>query len=222
MRLSIDIVSLNATFVTVATAEFGDRASCRLQDIREVDREGAAFVSPANSLGFMDGGIDAVLRDRFPGCEDRLKKRIRELGILTELGRPYLPVGSAHWQPVGPNTVLISAPTMFMPHDVSGTRNAYWAMMAALCAAADARVRRLVVPSLCCGWGRMSVTVAAAQMREALDDWTAGRRPTPVRDAGAGWILLPSRDAEQPANHDTREIGVGTYADGPVKEVIIH
>ena len=221
MRFSIEIVSLNATFVTAAAVVFGDRAICRLQDIREVDREGAAFVSPANSLGFMDGGIDAVLRDMFVGCEDRLKQRIRELGLLTGLGRPYLPVGSAHWQAVGPNTVLISAPTMFLPHDVSATRNAYWAMMAALCAAADAQVGRLIVPSLCCGWGRMPVAKAAAQMREALDDWVAGSIPACVHDAGAGWILLPSRDAEQPANYDNREIGVGEYADGPVKEVLI-
>lgn len=221
MRLAIEIVSLNAEFIEAAKVEFGDRAYCRLRDIREVDREGAAFVSPANSLGFMDGGIDATLRDMFPGCERRLKQRIRELGLLTGLGRPYLPVGSAHWQPVGPNTVLISAPTMFLPHDVSMTKNAYWAMMAALCAAEAAQMKRLVVPSLCCGWGRMPVAKAAAQMREAIDDWATGHRPTPEHDAGVGWILLPSRDAEQPANYDNREIGVGKYADMPVKEIQI-
>ena len=75
--------------------------------IQDVKRKGAAFVSPANSLGFMDGGVDYTLsREMFPGCEKEVKKKIWELaaqdpegGHKTLLGRPYLRVGSALWVP---------------------------------------------------------------------------------------------------------------------------
>ena len=37
-----------------------------------------AIVSPANSFGFMNGGIDAVYMHMFPGIEARTQKRIKE------------------------------------------------------------------------------------------------------------------------------------------------
>lgn len=223
----LEIIGLNEEAIAAAAAAFGPLATCRVCRVEDVDRNGAAFVSPANSLGFMDGGIDKSLRDMFPGCEKRLKAAIKSLGHKTALGRHYLRVGSAYWQPVGPclprtegagpNTMLISAPTMFLPHDVSATQNAYWAMIAVLVAAADMPAPftapwRLVVPTLCCGWGRMSAADSAAQMRRAWDDFVAGRLP--AREVGpAGFVLLPSRDDDQPANYDNREIGVGPYGD---------
>ena len=58
------------------------------KDGKDVPRVGAAFVSPANALGFMDGGVDWVLsRLMFPGVEGPLRARIRELGGVTRLGR---------------------------------------------------------------------------------------------------------------------------------------
>jgi O-acetyl-ADP-ribose deacetylase (regulator of RNase III) len=42
----------------------------------------SAFVSPANSIGFMDGGIDYVYsRDMFVGVEKAVKGKIREIGL---------------------------------------------------------------------------------------------------------------------------------------------
>ncbi|HWA83633.1 MAG TPA: hypothetical protein VG820_09380 [Fimbriimonadaceae bacterium] len=39
-----------------------------------------AYVSPANSFGIMDGGIDIVLRDRFPLVESRVQDAIALTG----------------------------------------------------------------------------------------------------------------------------------------------
>lgn len=212
---SLEIVGLNAEAIAACAQAFGSLATCRVVDITAVPQEHAAFVSPANSLGFMDGGIDRPLRDMFPGCESRLKAAIRQLGHTTALGRHYLRVGSAYWQLVGPSTVLISAPTMFLPHDVSTTQNAYWAFHAVLAASLELppTIQRLVVPTLCCGWGRMSAEESARQMRHAYDDFLRGVRPPREAASVAGMVLLPSRDAEQPDNYDNREIGVGKHAD---------
>lgn len=205
---SLEIVGLNPEAIAACANAFGTLATCSVIDIQAVRREHAAFVSPANSLGFMDGGIDRPLRDMWPGCEPRLKAAIRQLGHTTALGRAYLRVGSAYWQPVGLTTVLISAPTMFLPHDVSATQNAYWAFMAVLMTTLELppTIQRLVVPTLCCGWGRMSAEESARQMRRAYDDFLRGVRPQREATSVAGMVLLPSRDDEQPENYDTREI----------------
>ena len=182
-------------------------------NVADISANGVIFVSPANSLGFMDGGIDNIYRQMFPGCEQTVRHLIAELGHLTQLGRPYLRVGSACWQTVhNERSALISAPTMFLPHDVSKTRNAYWATIAALCAAEKIRQKysfhTLVIPSLCCGWGRMSEADSLQQILQGVQDWMSGAIPAEVDDRGDAYVLLPSHDTEQPSNFDNREIGV--------------
>lgn len=150
-------------------------------DIKDVPVEaGTAFVSPANSLGFMDGGIDYVLsRVMFPGIEQRVKEAISALGIETLLGRRHLPIGRAVCVPTQhPGVHLIAAPTMWLPQDVRGTHNAYHAMYAVLSCAADTPgVERVVVSGLGTGCGLMSSDVAVSQMRDAHRDFDSGRPP---------------------------------------------
>lgn len=210
----LHLVSLNPEFIAAARTAFGDLldtfVTLEKRDVCDIPRVGRAFVSPANSLGFMDGGIDDVLRQMFPWAEVGVRTLIREFGYTTRRGRPYLPIGTACSQMVGSDTALISAPTMFLPQDVSQTRNAYWAMMAALVAAAKLPddIHTIVVPSLCCGWGRMLPSVAASQMRAAYDDFCAGRAPAEVAVVGIRYANLPTRDAEQPLLPENEEIGV--------------
>lgn len=223
MRVRLEFVSLNEEFLTAVQSLFGSDATY-YRDVRDVPREGAIFLSPTNSFGFMDGGIDMVYTQMFPGVQQEVQDCIRKLGKVTLLGRPYLRVGSALWVYVDDVTALISAPTMFLPHDVSGTRNAYHAMLAALIAADRIReetnwaINSLVVPSLCCGWGHMDPREAARQISEAITEYLSGNYEPEV-ESRYGYVLRPSRDAEQPPNYDNREIGVGAYADGPVKEI---
>lgn len=199
--MKLTLVSLDRVFLQEANKLFGPAVTYTCGDIASVPRNGAVFVSPANSLGIMDGGIDMVLsREMFVGCEKRLKDAIAALGHKTKLGRPYLRVGSATWFMVGPASGFIAAPTMFVPHDVSDTQNAYWAFLATLVAmdriekASDGAVNRLVCTSLCCGVGRMNPKEAAHQMFRAWNDFYAGRIPAETDYIGPEYVLLPSRD----------------------------
>lgn len=150
---------------TVATATTDVRAL--------LGRPKTAFVSPANSLCFMDGGIDAHYRCMWPGIDDVLKHRVRALGFKSKLGRSYLPLASALAVDTGDVQMswLVAAPTMWLPQDVSGTRNAYCACLAALHLAARLPVDELVVPAMCCGYGKMAPSESAAQCMQALTDF---------------------------------------------------
>lgn len=199
--MKLHLITLDRSFLEAARKLFGPTATYTCGDIASVPRDGAAFVSPANSLGVMDGGIDMVLsREMFPGCEKRLKAAIAALGHKTKQGRPYLRVGSATWFMVGPRTGFIAAPTMFVPHDVSDTQNAYWAFLAILIAmeriekASNGAVNQLVCTSLCCGVGRMDPKEAARQMFRTWNDYHAGRIPAETEYIGPEYVLLPSRD----------------------------
>lgn len=91
-----------------------------------------AIVSPANSFGFMDGGIDAVYSRRWPHLQGELQAKLN----LSYAGQ--LPVGCATTlviteKPECPS-VLISAPTMRLPGSIRGTSNVYLAFRAALLA----------------------------------------------------------------------------------------
>lgn len=196
-----------------------------------------AFVSPSNSIGFMDGGIDRVYStEMFPGVEAQLKRRIMQLGMKTRLGRPYLPVGCAvlpmaisQSPGTGSDDTLICAPTMFLPHDVSLTRNAYHAFLACLTlvekhnnlcgkqgGGADKelnKIRTVVCPGLCCGYGKMPVERSAEQIAQALRDFLVkGTRTRDCSDSeDFGTVTLDKENVqaiceEQPNCYDNLEI----------------
>ena len=129
-----------------------------------------AIVSPANSFGYMDGGIDAAYSNRF-GPE--MAQRLRD--VLRAAWDGELPVGSAVIIETGDASIphLVSAPTMRVPMDVSDTLNAYLAFRAALIAVRElnrrypARVRSVLCPGLATFFGRMSPEKSARQMRFA-------------------------------------------------------
>ena len=202
----LHFVSLNREWITEIQHLFPDAtASCC--DIQSIPTENTLFVSPANCLGFMDGGIDFVYsRKMFPGCEQQVRKKIIEIGYKTMLGRPYLPIGSAFCVSVGESSGLVCAPTMFLPHDVSKTRNAYLSFLAALVNFKKVgKYTTLVVTSHCCGYGKMSELESARQMRQAYDDFLEGTYPADA-SADANIVRMPLYDQEQPDNYDNREI----------------
>ena len=132
---------------------------------------GVAIVSPANSFGYMDGGIDLVYSKHFGwDVEDRLRKRI------VDDFDGELPVGNAVVVATEDSKIpwLVSAPTMRVPMNVAKTANAYLAFRAALIAVADhnrnssARIDTLFCPGLCTANGRMPNHRAAKQMFEAF------------------------------------------------------
>lgn len=138
-----------------------------------IDVVADAVVSPANSFGFMDGGIDAVYTHQFGfGLEQRLQAL-----LAAEYGGE-LPVGCAVIVETGSAEIpwCISAPTMRVPEAVPDTANAYLAFRAALRAvlahnaAGRPPIRRVLCPGLATTTGRMPVGRCAAQMRAAWDN----------------------------------------------------
>lgn len=129
-----------------------------------------AIVSPANSFGYMDGGIDGAYAQRF-GQEmcDRLRT------VLRAAWDGELPVGCAVIVETGDLSIpyLVSAPTMRVPADVSDTVNAYLAFRAALLAVRQANrrqpgmIRSVLCPGMCTFFGHMSPAKSARQMRFA-------------------------------------------------------
>ena len=183
--MQVTLVDLHGSLVDEAARQCWDVQLLGYTDVREVALDDeklkrvTGYVSPANSLGFMDGGIDYTLsRIMFPGVEGRVKAAIEAHGIPTMLGRPHLPIGRAVVVPAldlrmedPPRLVLVAAPTMWLPQDVRGTHNAYSAMHAALTAAKSAGVDRLIVPGLCTGCGMMTAAEAISQMKLAHRDF---------------------------------------------------
>lgn len=149
-----------------------------------------AVVSPANSFGFMDGGIDAVYTYQFG---EGLQQRLQAL-IAAEYGGE-LPIGMAVVVPTMHADIpwCISAPTMRIPRDVSQTVNAYLAFRAALRAVlahnASGRppIERVLCPGLGTAVGKMPVARCARQMRAAWDRVLGARTTMPrsIRTASA-------------------------------------
>lgn len=146
-----------------------------------------AILSPANSFGYMDGGIDAAYLQRFGlGLQSRLRATIDD-AFYGELH-----VGEAVVVPTGDTPInwLVSAPTMRVPMNVSRTLNAFTAFRAALIAIAAhnrlhpaGRIESLLSPGLCTGIGAMDPHTSARQMRAAWDMVVGGMRWTRPEDA---------------------------------------
>lgn len=134
------------------------------------------IVSPANSLGFMDGGIDIYYMQLFPGIQNIVQDKIRSFGIISALGRPMLPIGSAMIVPTGsPNCPLLACvPTMFLPERITGTQNVYWAMRGLLTLLEtkieDNANLTIAIPCFGTGVGKLSATESATQVQKALND----------------------------------------------------
>ena len=129
-------------------------------------------VSPANSHGVMDGGIDQDYTDFFgPRPQEEILRAIDR--------RPdrLLPVGQAILVSTGHGRIpyMIAAPTMELPGPVPAA-HAYFAMRALLQCARDHAhcVERLYCPGLTTGVGGVDFGDAAREMALAYGRWRAG------------------------------------------------
>jgi O-acetyl-ADP-ribose deacetylase (regulator of RNase III) len=181
--MPVIFISLDDEFTRLMRASGFEAYTGRVEEFDAPPGRPTYYISPANSLGFMDGGIDLALsRHVFPGVEPEVKRRIRELGRETALGRPYLPIGSATLIDREPRRGLVVAPTMWLPQDVSATRNAYHALRAALYLIAAREGGgvmddhtldgvSVICTFMCGGYGKMSREVSARQMMAAIRDF---------------------------------------------------
>ena len=151
-------------------AAFADLPSveCRVGNILNFTAD--AIVSPSNSFGYMDGGIDLAYRDFFgPEIEARLQRHIQTQH------HGELPVGQAVVIDTQHHSIpfLVSAPTMRVPAVIEDTVNAYLAFRAALLAvqrhneSAARPIKSLMSPGFGTGIGAMDFQRAARQMAAA-------------------------------------------------------
>jgi O-acetyl-ADP-ribose deacetylase (regulator of RNase III) len=128
-----------------------------------------AFISPSNSLLFMDGGVDRGYMNAIPGIQELAKKNIKLLGTKTFLGRDYLSIGNAMGFEYDINRYMICCPTMFLPQKVPGTNNVYNALSAGLKVAMELNIDQLYCPMMCTGYGGWLINDSLKQMKDAVN-----------------------------------------------------
>ena len=135
------------------------------------------IVSPANSFGFMDGGVDYAISERLGwDLQEKLQDKIHALP------EGELLVGKAMVLETGDEIIqyLIAAPTMRVPtnFNIPTSINAYLAMKAALIQAINhPKIEYVAFPGFCTGVGRMQPEIAARQMFYAFKEIVLGEKP---------------------------------------------
>ena len=175
--MPIKFVSLNEKFIDIIKTYGFESHVMRIQDYEIDQNKRTYYVSPANSLCFMDGGIDyALSRVVFPNIEKQVKGIVRDIGITSLVGKPYLPIGSSIIVDADDKISLVVAPTMLLPQNVTTTDNGYYATMAVLHNVLVNRGERLedvviLLTSFCCGYGKMSEENSVEQMLKGIRDY---------------------------------------------------
>lgn len=149
------IEALKITFADLAEYECGDIFSSPVD----------AVISPANSFGWMDGGIDAIYVRRMGQIvETRLKEAISRLPFGELL------IGQALM--IETDSVLaqrmIAAPTMRVPRPTTA-ENVFLAARAAFSCALSNKLGTVACPGLGTFSGRVSPNDAAHAMRKGYD-----------------------------------------------------
>jgi len=149
-----------------------------------------AVVSPANSFGFMDGGIDAIYLRHFGS---HLQTDVQQ--VIAERHHGEMLVGAADIVETGDARIphMIVAPTMRVPMVLTDSVNAYLAAKAVLQLVRTGTFRsgpsrgrsiaetvhRIALPGLGTGVGRLGPSVCARQVRAAIDDVLLSRYTPP-------------------------------------------
>ena len=171
--ITVILCAISAELSAAWEEAFLDIPQVRVANRSILEVEADALVSPANSFGYMDGGLDLIYSEHF-GWD--LEKRVRKVILDEHFGE--LPVGQAVVVPTGGGLQnwLISSPTMRVPMNVERTANAHLAFRAVLAAAIDhPQISSVACPGLGTGEGRMPPRRCALQMRYAWEAVVEGR-----------------------------------------------
>lgn len=203
--MTIKFVSLSESFTKKIQTHGYEAYTMKIQDYKPNPNIKTYYVSPANSLCFMDGGIDLALsRIIFPNAELQVKNILKTLNRKTLLGRNYLPIGSSIIIDFPNNKSLIIAPTMLLPQNVSNTNNAYYATMAILyniMLNKEDTNADIIFTSLCCGYGKMDEDTSIKQILNGINDYSS-YKPTIINN---NIILYEPNLIEQPKYYQNSE-----------------
>ena len=174
--MPIIFISLSETYSEKIKQHGFESKTMKIQDYVPKPNKKTYYVSPANSLCFMDGGIDyALSRIIFPNIEVEVKTIVKQLGITSIVGKPYLPIGSSIILNKG-NKSLVVSPTMLLPQNVSNTQNAYYATMSVLYNILINQKENIedidiIFTSFCCGYGKMDEDVSILQIMDGIKNY---------------------------------------------------
>jgi len=182
MDIQIFLRGTNVKLVNAWKKEFNDYPNVKVLRGDIFGLKADAIISPANSFGFMDGGIDLLYSEYFGwDLQEALQEKIRN----EYYGE--LPVGNAIIIETQNSDIkyLISCPTMRVPEDVSNTINAYLAFRAGLIETIKFnnnsldKITSILCPGLGTGTGMLPETICAKQMKYAYDSVLSGKSRFP-------------------------------------------
>lgn len=168
----------------------------KFQDVEDYD----CLVSPANSFGMMDGGIDKDITEYFG---NQLERRVQEHILSNYSGEQ--PVGTSFIIPTHhPNhPFLAHTPTMQTPQDITGTKNVYYAMKAMLSAVQEYNVshgnpiQTVLCPGMGTLCGNMMASEAVAQMLLAYQHFIF-----PPKEINAFFMMQRKYEIDAVTNRD--------------------
>lgn len=172
--VEVTLVDVNPKMIAAWRATFSAHPEVKVVSGSMLDQAVSAWVTPTNSKGFMDGGLDGVLKRHYgPEIEKAVQARIKAHH------NGSMPIGHATCvETTGPKGAkyLISTPTMaFSSEDVSDTLNVALACSAALQAVhmqnarAPGSITSVALPGLGANTGRVPVEICADLMWTAYD-----------------------------------------------------
>ncbi|MCX5658209.1 MAG: macro domain-containing protein [Planctomycetota bacterium] len=190
MDLKITLASVESPLADAWERHCGQLPGVSIHRGSILDLRVDAVVSPANSFGFMDGGIDHVYSRRF-GWD--VQKRLQEMIRTRHHGE--LLIGAAEIVETHHAAIpyVIAAPTMRVPMILTNTVNPYLAARAVLLLIrhgvvpdgalagepVSAAVNSVAFPGLGTGTGRVSPDTCAIKVRAAIEEVLMGRLEFP-------------------------------------------
>jgi O-acetyl-ADP-ribose deacetylase (regulator of RNase III) len=189
-RLKIVLTAVDGPLAAAWQRWCGDLRCVEVHEGSIFDAACDAVVSPANSFGFMDGGIDRLYVEF---CGPALQERVQ--ACIRGCHDGELLVGQADIVPTGHARIpyLIAAPTMRVPAALGRSIHPYLAARAVFLLIQRGRfscgelagqlvtdrVRRVALPGLGTGVGRVPPAACAKQVRAAIEDFVLGRLEFP-------------------------------------------
>lgn len=180
-KLRIHLTALDSDLAIAWERWCGDLPMVAVHRGSIFDVPADAIVSPANSFGFMDGGIDRLYLERYG---NEIQGRVQEI-IRSDHGGELLVGGAAIIETDNEqHPYLIAAPTMRVPMNLESSINPYLAARAVFRLILhdkfkhgtkqgqfiQDRIGSVVFPGLGTGVGQVPPIMCAKQMRAAIED----------------------------------------------------
>ncbi|MEZ4327520.1 MAG: macro domain-containing protein [Polyangiales bacterium] len=173
MRIKVTLVDVNPAMISAWRETFEENPEVEIRHGSMLDQQASVWVSPTNSAGNMDGGLDGVIRNYLG---NGIQKRVQ--AAIKSQYHGAMPVGYATCVPTMADNprYLISTPTMVSSSEnISDTMNVALACAAALQAVHQQHarepgsVRSVVLPGLGANTGQVPVAICADLMWTAYD-----------------------------------------------------